>query len=63
MNSQQPAFPDHENSNYQGLSKREYMATQILAGILAAGNKHDEGVDKAAYAVVMTNRLLKELDK
>jgi hypothetical protein len=61
-NENQNAFPDE---NYPGLTKREYMATQIMAGF---ASDPDTGINirnliAASAAVAWADELLKELEK
>ena len=55
------AFPLHTGSGYpnRGLTKREYMATQIMLGLL---NKHDTNT-AVQIAIGAVDKLLIELNK
>lgn len=46
----QLAFPN-ERLNHNGLSKKEYMVTQILSGLLSNGHDVDSAVEHAMVAV------------
>jgi hypothetical protein len=65
-NGNNPAFPQIPGAS-PGLSKREYMATDILKGMLANSevNIGIEGFKEkiAEAAVLYANALLKELNK
>ena len=66
MNANQPAFPCPDRAEHYGLSKREYAAIQIAAGMAAygdenAGNYSPTGI--ALQAVAVADMLLTELDK
>jgi hypothetical protein len=60
-NGNQLAFPVDETFPFhKGLTKREWMATQLMAGMLAQGI----GSDIAAHsAITATNRLLIQLNE
>lgn len=65
VNASEPAFPCDERANQPayGLTKREYIATMALQGIIA--HAHDDASYEGAArdAVVYTDALLKELAK
>lgn len=46
--------------HHRGLTKREYMATQIMVGLLSHGQDVNTAVE---YSVVAVDRLLIELSK
>ncbi len=46
----QLAFP-HVGFNHNGLSKREWMATQLMAGFLTQGYAGDVAADRSIKAV------------
>ena len=56
------AFPLHTGSGYPstGMTKREYMATQLMVGLLSHGHTKETS---AVYAVQATELLLIELNK
>ena len=56
------AFPLHTGSGYPitGLTKREYMATQLMVGLLSNGHKKEIA---AGLSVQATELLLIELNK
>lgn len=55
------AFPLNTGyTQYRGLTKREYMATQIMVGLLSHGQDVNTAVE---YSVVAVDRLLIELSK
>ena len=73
MMSNESAFP-HPKTNgpygedlkvYEGLTKREYMATHILAGLMACAFKPDNISYKEAAiaAVTMADALIEEIKK
>jgi len=47
-NGNNSAFP---NRNDYGMTKREYMATQLMAGLLADGHTIDIAADRSVKAV------------
>jgi hypothetical protein len=60
-NGNQTTFPiDSSLPFHRGLTKREYMATQIMVGFLSDGNDINSSVKKTIDAV---DRLLIELNK
>ena len=58
----QLAFPLHTGSGYPsiGMTKREYMATQIMLGLLSGGYDVNGAVEKSIIGV---DKLLIELNK
>lgn len=58
------AFPwqSGDGEAEEGLTKREYLATQILSG-LVAGNTASDNNYLAARAVKLTDKLIAELNK
>jgi hypothetical protein len=58
----QLAFPLYTGSGYPniGMTKREYMATQLMVGLLSHGHAKETS---AVYAVQATELLLIELNK
>lgn len=60
-NGNQLAFPiDESIPHHRGLTKREWMATQLMVGMLAQGI----GSDVAAHsAITATDRLLIQLNE
>jgi len=58
----QLAFPLSTGSGYPstGMTKREYMATQLMVGLLSHGHTKETS---AVYAVQATELLLIELNK
>lgn len=56
------AFPLLTSSGYphNGMSKREYIATQIMSGLLSHGHDVDSAVE---HSVVAVDKLLIELSK
>ena len=51
-NGNQLAFPiDASIPYHNGLTKREYMATQLMAGLLAHGYSWDVAADRSIKAV------------
>ncbi len=51
-NGDKMAFPLSTNEGHnQGLRKREWMATQLMAGLLADGHTIDIAVDRSIEAV------------
>ena len=53
--SQEPAAQD-------GLTKREYFAAAVLAGLLSGTNKYDTPRQAAAHAVVCADALIAALN-
>jgi hypothetical protein len=70
-NKNKSAFATAAGSHYlqEGLTKREYMATHILTGVVAAGNDADSRREtffrknKVKYAIKLTDELLKQLNQ
>ena len=58
-----PANPIGDAKYFSGLTKREYMATQALAGILANDGKEIEYDEAAEYAVGHADALIEALNK
>ncbi len=58
------AFPTKDAFGFYhyGLTKREYMATQLMSGLLSDGKTFDMG-EIAEHAVVAVDLLLIELNK
>ena len=58
----QLAFPLHTGSGYPntGMTKREYMATQIMSGLLSSGYDVNGAVEKSIIGV---DKLLIELNR
>ena len=54
-----PAFPCEDITDFPGLTKREYMATCILAGLLA----DPDILNAAEVSVSVADDLIKELNK
>jgi len=68
MDTTTPAFPlpqESDNTERQGLTKREYFAGLAMQGMLAYDNRHDiSGWDAIAKdAVKCADELLKELEQ
>lgn len=60
-NGNQLAFPmDETFPTHKGLTKREWMATQLMAGMLAQGKQSDIA---AHSAITATDRLLMQLNE
>jgi hypothetical protein len=61
-NGNDSAFPNKDAFGFfhYGLSKREYMATQLMAASIADGHTIDVAVDRSVKAV---DKLLIELNK
>ncbi len=65
MNPQEPAFPV-DGTHIMGLTKREFIAIQLMAGLLSnVGNHTTEAVFiyAAHKAVCFTDALMAELSK
>lgn len=59
-----PAFPNQELGTWPGLTIRQYVATQIMAGLWAFEGDKDHSYEGAAQTVVeQTDALLAELAK
>ena len=58
----QLAFPLHTGSGYpnRGMTKREYMVTQIMSGLLSGGYDVNGAVEKSIIGV---DKLLIELNR
>jgi hypothetical protein len=58
----QRAFPLHTGSGYPniGMSKREYMATQIMSGLISNGYSPEDAAERAIRGVDL---LLIQLNK
>ena len=56
---EKPAFPPLRGPSESGLTKREWMATQILGGLVTDREALTE--DLAGYAVCVADRLLQAL--
>jgi DNA-binding CsgD family transcriptional regulator len=62
MNKTDLAFPFADfTQNHQGLTKREYIATALLAGILSNSEKGFILNSSVNNALLMTDELLKKL--
>ncbi len=48
---------------FMGLTKREYIATMAMQGILASTGGTFSGTDVVADSVAIADKLLKELEK
>ena len=60
MNSNDPAFPTYLTSESErGLTKREYIATQIMAAL----DQDERYTPDAAAAIKYTDSLIAELSK
>lgn len=53
----------HPSQFESGLDKREYMATAIYAGLVAACSTTKQRVDSAEHAVELADELIKALNK
>jgi hypothetical protein len=57
------AFPTADSTLTNGLSKREYMATRIMASLAVGYRISDSGSKAAEVAVVWADALIRELSK
>ena len=64
MDSDKPAFPNSGYTTFSGMTKREYIATQILSGIMSDLDSAPAFPSvAAAEAVKLADALLTELAK
>lgn len=61
-NPDDQAFPSRSDPNKQGLTKREYAACKVLAGIVA-GHPGVEAKKAAEDAVAYADELFREMNK
>lgn len=52
-------IPEHSNSQYVGITKRDYFAAAALQGLLASGKKYD-AEEFALSAFGMADAMIKE---
>lgn len=65
MNKTDLAFPYEEFSqNHKGLTKREYIATQVLSGLCSNSSIAQHDTEKYVKAAIqLTDELMKQLAK
>jgi hypothetical protein len=66
-NAEQPAFPIENFNTYNGLTKREYIATQIMAAVISRGesisNYPDLFTNETRVVLLAADALLKALEE